>query len=321
MKFSIIIPTFNSDRFIDECLKSIFDLDFLLDCFEVIVVDGGSTDDTLEIVRKYSLVKIIHSENISIANSRNLGAKEAKGTILAFIDSDCLVDRDLLTKAEKHLEKFDCCGSFYKSYSGHSWVARTWLVAEKKKSGIVNWITSGTLIVKRSLFFKIGGFNELLETEEDEDFGYRTRRAGGKLFNDLSMASIHLGQPNNVFDFFRKEMWRGKSLLKPRTKKYVKKLSLFDLMILVYFFNLWLMVGAWIFHSKILFLLSILFMFLIPLALTIRKVLQTSETNLFIKMYTLFFFFLFARCLSLLRYNQFMNLFKRKCQAFSRRMK
>ena len=101
---------------------------------------------------------------------------------------------------------------FYKASDNQGWVAKTWLLAERKDSGVVDWVTGGTLIVKREFFIKIGGFDERLQTEEDEDFCFRLRKNGGKIYNELAMASIHMGQADNIFDFFKKEMWRGNLL-------------------------------------------------------------------------------------------------------------
>jgi len=312
VNFSIIIPTFNSEAFIDDCMIAIRNLNYSSDNYEVIVVDGGSKDEILKILNKYNCVKVLFSKNISISNSRNLGAQNALGDNLVFIDSDCLVAPNLLKNAEKHLSKFECCGSFYKSHENHGWIATTWLIVEQKKDGIVNWITSGTLAVKNSQFFKINGFNESLETEEDEDFGLRVRQSGGKLFNDSSMASIHIGQADTICNFFKKEMWRGKCLIKTDSKGKINKITLFDLVIFSYFFNLCFVLISFVFHFKLLLSSFIIFMFMIPLAFTIRKVLQVPKTDLFIKIYFLYFLFFLARSLSLLRYNQFKRIFTKQ---------
>ena len=86
LDFSIIIPTYNSDIYIKECLTSIYDIDYDRGEFEVIVVDGGSSDDTLDIVSDFKKVRLIHSSNISISNSRNVGVAKSRGKYLLFID-------------------------------------------------------------------------------------------------------------------------------------------------------------------------------------------------------------------------------------------
>ena len=115
MKLSIIIPTYNSGRYIYDCLMSLESFEYDKDRYEIIVVDGGSSDKTLEIVNSFTAVKVIHSENISISNSRNLAVSKSLGRYLVFIDSYCVVDKHLLIKAEKSLKSFACYGSFYKA--------------------------------------------------------------------------------------------------------------------------------------------------------------------------------------------------------------
>ena len=309
MEFSILIPTYNSAQFIEECLDAIFKLNFPAQDYEVIIIDGGSSDSTLDIVNKFEDIRVVKSTNISIANSRNLGVAESIGDKLVFIDSDCLVNKNLLLKSKKHLEKYKCCGSFYRAHKNHSWIAKTWLIAEKKEKNIVDWITSGTLVVSRSFFLKIGGFNESLKTEEDEDFGFRVRKNGGQLFNDFSIASVHLGQADTIADFFKKEAWRGKSLIKPVKDIVSMKFSLFDAMILCYFLNLCVILFSVICYLEIFFTLSAIFLLLVPLLLTLRKLKQLHHFKLFVQLYILYIVYLFARCWSLIKYNQFKQFF------------
>lgn len=309
MDFSFVIPTFNSAQYIGSCLKAIFALHYDRSQYEVLIVDGGSVDNTLQCVAAYPEVVILHSENKSIADSRNRGVQKARGRYLAFIDSDCLVDRDLLQKAAKHLQEYECCGSFYRSSAEQGWVARVWLAAEGKKSGPVNWITSGTLLVRKDFFLEVGGFNEALQTEEDEDFGRRVREHGGQLMNDLSMASIHLGQPDSLGGFFRKEMWRGMSLIKPHAGSQRGGFSLFDSAIIFYALNCCLVFVSFFYSGSFIFQAATGVFFSFPLLLVIRKMGQTGEWKYIPGMYVLYLVFLLARSFSLFRYNQFRHLF------------
>ncbi len=97
-KFSIIIPVYNVEKYIKKCLDSIFNQTFT--DFEVIVVDDGCTDKSIEIVNNYN-VKIIHSKHIEVSEARNIGVKEATGEYIIFIDSDDYWDKDLLKEINK----------------------------------------------------------------------------------------------------------------------------------------------------------------------------------------------------------------------------
>ncbi|MCM8787668.1 MAG: glycosyltransferase [Candidatus Omnitrophica bacterium] len=308
MKFSIIIPAYNSEKYIKACLDSIFNLNYPKKDYEVIVVDGGSKDTTLNILKKYK-VKVVHSKNISIANSRNLGAKEAKGDTLVFIDSDCLANKELLKKAEEHLKKYSCCGAFYKPSKTARWVAKGWLMIEGKNKGIVNWIPSGTLIVKKSVFFEIDGFNEMLQTGEDFDFCLKLKNRGYKIFNDPSVASIHLGQTDNLKDFFKKEMWRGSSLIKSLKESGIPKEKLPSTFLTTYhFLAVFLFMGSLFINIKIV-ILFLLILIIPSFLLTIRKTIQTKKIDYFFKFYILLWVYQIARAISIIRYNQFRDLF------------
>lgn len=92
-KFSIVIPVYNVEDYIKECLDSVFQQSFK--DYEVIVVNDGTKDKSMDIVKDYD-VKIINQENQGLSAARNNGAKKAKGDYLLFVDSDDTIDKDLL---------------------------------------------------------------------------------------------------------------------------------------------------------------------------------------------------------------------------------
>lgn len=91
---SIIIPAHNEEKDIGECLNNLNNQTFKN--FEIIVVDDGSTDKTCEIVKKFKKVVLIKGLHKGPGASRNMGAKNAKGNILVFIDSDMTFDKDYI---------------------------------------------------------------------------------------------------------------------------------------------------------------------------------------------------------------------------------
>ena len=98
-KFSIIIPVYNTSKYLDKCLESVFKQ--TNKDFEVICINDGSTDDSLEVLNKYKEdVKIINQENLGLSEARNNGVKNATGKYLLFIDSDDYIDKLLLQKLD-----------------------------------------------------------------------------------------------------------------------------------------------------------------------------------------------------------------------------
>ena len=99
-KFSIIIPVYNVEKYVKKCLDSVF-LQSFRD-FEVIVVNDGSTDKSLDIVKKYD-VKIINQKNQGLSEARNNGVKIANGEYILFLDSDDYIQKDLLMNINNSL--------------------------------------------------------------------------------------------------------------------------------------------------------------------------------------------------------------------------
>ncbi|MFA5050334.1 MAG: glycosyltransferase [Candidatus Micrarchaeia archaeon] len=92
---SVIIPTFNEEKNLGKCIKSIKSQKTHLD-FEIIISDGNSTDNTIKIAEKYA-DKIITSNKKGISFGRNIGAKYAKSDVFCFIDSDTIIPKNYLS--------------------------------------------------------------------------------------------------------------------------------------------------------------------------------------------------------------------------------
>jgi Glycosyltransferases, probably involved in cell wall biogenesis len=94
---SFIIPTYNSGNYIGRCLEAIKTIDHPQDRFEIVIVDNGSSDDTLEIARRFTDKIVINTTSL-VSKLRNLGAAQAIGDLLIFIDSDCVIHRNWIKK-------------------------------------------------------------------------------------------------------------------------------------------------------------------------------------------------------------------------------
>jgi glycosyltransferase involved in cell wall biosynthesis len=94
-RISVVICAYNAERTMDACLASLRALRY--PNFEVIVVDDGSTDRTAEIARRYPEFRLISQPNKGLSVARNVGMEAASGEIIAYTDSDCVVDPDWLT--------------------------------------------------------------------------------------------------------------------------------------------------------------------------------------------------------------------------------
>lgn len=102
IKFSIIIPVYNTAKYLEKCLNSIFKQKF--SSFEVICIDDGSNDNSIEIIKKYNNVLLLKQNNSGSGYARNEGLKIAKGEYVLFIDSDDWVNIDYLNKINNSLK-------------------------------------------------------------------------------------------------------------------------------------------------------------------------------------------------------------------------
>lgn len=105
MKYSIIIPVYNVEKYIGRCLESILNQSY--EKYEVIVVNDGSPDNSVDIINKYvkkdKRFKLFTKENGGLSDARNYGVKQASGDIIIFIDGDDYIDRDLLLKVNEEI--------------------------------------------------------------------------------------------------------------------------------------------------------------------------------------------------------------------------
>lgn len=110
VKVSIIIPVFNVDKYLEQCLNSI--VNQTLKDIEIIIINDGSTDSSGEIIHKYknkySNIKVIEQKNAGLSAARNVGIKEAKGNYMMFIDSDDFIDLNMVEILYTKAEKYNC---------------------------------------------------------------------------------------------------------------------------------------------------------------------------------------------------------------------
>ena len=213
---SIIIPAKNEELRLGLCLDSIRSLKADQNLYEVIVIDNGSTDRTVEIARQYGArVEVV--KNVTIAKLRNYGAAMAKGRIFAFVDSDCILSSSWLEPIFEEFKnnKVGAIGSNYQLKGEGTWVERVseFQMSETLERCETNWIQSGNLVIKREVFDLVSGFDEKLRVCEDSDICYRIKDAGYSILSNKKICSYHLGFPVTLGQFIRKEFWYGSDIL------------------------------------------------------------------------------------------------------------
>jgi glycosyltransferase involved in cell wall biosynthesis len=187
---SIIIPTLNEKGGLRRTLENFKSMKNT-EC-EIIISDGKSTDNTVEIAKEYADKVVVYEgqERQTIANGRNLGASAASGEFLVFIDSDVIIPEpdDFFQKAVKIFEKDE-------SLLGITVAIKVWPESRTFADKLFSWIVNATHVlnnnilkkgscsgefqmVRRDAFQKINGFRNELVTYEDNDLFERLAKIG-----------------------------------------------------------------------------------------------------------------------------------------------
>lgn len=217
---SIIIPVRNEQRYIRECVESIFAQDYPHDHMEVIFVDGQSSDSTVEILRdlqkKHPQIVILDNPKRIVPCAMNLGIKAAKYDIIIRLDAHAEYAKDYFRLCVETLETKDCDDAGGCAITkGRGYVGS--IIAEVlstpmgvgnssfrigAKSGYVDTVPFGCY--RRSLFDKIGMYDERLVRNQDYELCNRIRRSGGKIYLNADIKVVYYCR-----DTFRKLMHYG----------------------------------------------------------------------------------------------------------------
>lgn len=184
--FSVVIPALNEERYLPKLLKN---LQVQLDRdFEVIVVDGSSEDKTVERAKKIQGIKVIISEKRNVSYQRNLGAKAAKGKWLVFLDADVQIPSNFLSQIHHFiLEEKGCrflttwtkADSEDKSDRAIAMLIN--MLIETVKLIEKEFVGGYNMIIERTAFRAVGGFDERLRVSEDFDLTQKLVKSGREL--------------------------------------------------------------------------------------------------------------------------------------------
>jgi glycosyltransferase involved in cell wall biosynthesis len=215
--FSIVIPTYNEEKNIGILLNSIKKNTSHYST-EIVIIDSGSTDNTLEIVKNYKLqIKnstLLQQSHGGPGPARNLGAKHASGKILVFVDSDMTFAPDFIENLVKPIEEGRANGTFSKlefvANPENTW-SRCWGVNEHWVKGArhpANYPNKQKVFraILKSEFDSVEGFSPTGEYTDDwtlsEKLGYLADNAPGAIFYHKN--------PDTLSEVFKQARWIGK---------------------------------------------------------------------------------------------------------------
>lgn len=274
--FSIIIPAFNEERYIRDCLQSLDRIDFPKEQIEVIVVDNGSVDRTIEFASQFN-VKILSILDVKVGDVRNYGASHASGKFLVFLDSDCVVDPDWLKVAYGRLSENNTLvlGGQYLMRDNPSWLEKYWVLNNSRDQIYQTTLVGGCIFINKAVFDELKGFDGKLHSGEDSDLTERLRKAEYhvEIFPKLSV--VHLGYPSEILPFIKRQMWHSADYITNFRKSIRDKVFIITLLFIASFFTF--VLGAAI-HNRA-YMVTALIVFLGAPAILSYKRLSRSKTT------------------------------------------
>jgi succinoglycan biosynthesis protein ExoA len=229
---SIIVPVYNEAAYIKQCLESILRNEYPRDRFEILVIDGGSTDGTHEIIeqmaKQYPQIIILKNYKRIQSVAMNIGIRNSRGEIIIRMDAHTLYAPDYIPRCVELLETTDAAnvGGVLRAV-GTNYISKIIAVAVTTPFGIGNayyryaekemWVD--TLFPgawRKSTLEELGGFNEEWAVNEDYELNYRLRKAGGKILLSPKIKCWYYVRPSLkalTRQYFRYGFWRAKTVV------------------------------------------------------------------------------------------------------------
>lgn len=200
LTLSIVIPVYDNATGLAECLRALTPTAGA--AHEIIVVDDGSTDDTAVVASSFAVRLLRLERNSGAGMARNLGAREATGDALLFVDSDVVVAPDTVSRVSRILEDRPEIAAVFGSYDA---VPRAPGLVSQFRNLLHHFVHqhgdpeastfwAGCGAIRRAVFDAVGGFDtgHYRRSIEDIELGYRMREAGHRILLDRDLRVTHL---------------------------------------------------------------------------------------------------------------------------------
>jgi len=242
MKLSIIVLNYKKPDLTMNCLTSLFKQfgkEFSEDIFEVIIVDNASGDESVRVLKeaiqtkKYKNIKlIVNSENSGFSKGCNLGAKDATGKYILFLNNDTTVKDKGILKMTEYMkinpevsilggqlkkpngENQPSAGKFYSLFNTFLLLIgmQKFGISDKNPKNIseVDWVKGALFMIRKDIFEKLSGFDEkIFMYTEDMEFCYRAKKQGFKTYFYPDVSIIHEDQGSSSRSFAIVQIYKG----------------------------------------------------------------------------------------------------------------
>lgn len=217
-----VVATYNEERYIEKCLRDLLDQDALEGQVEILVIDGGSQDRTVELVNRFidgkHPVRLLRNPNRLQVHAWNMGAWKAKGKYVTLISAHTEYSADYLVSCMKALESTGAASvGGVQVPVGEGAVGRVIAWAMQSPFAIGNgrfrYARTAefvdhvfTVFLKRETLISMGGYDESFAVNEDCEFDYRLRKAGHTLFCTPSIGVRY--HPRSSIQTLARQMYR-----------------------------------------------------------------------------------------------------------------
>ncbi len=216
---SIVIPAHDSEKTIAACLDGLFKQTVSRDQCEISVVDDGSRDATRAVVEARvpldhagsTSVRVLAQANLGAAAARNLGAREARGEIVLFVDADCVPEQNWIEEMLAPFADAEVVGAGGMKRTRQRGIVPLFIQMEfdyrydrVRAQKQFDFIDSGTAAYRREVFINAGGFDTSLSDAEDVDLSYRLAEQGYKMAFAREAVVYH-AHPESVWEYWRRK--------------------------------------------------------------------------------------------------------------------
>lgn len=232
---SIIVPFYNEEKYIRQCVESLINQDFDRNQYELIFVDNNSSDGSRAIVEEYRDVALLTEMETGAYAARNCGAIAAKGEILAFTDADAIAGEnwllEVMTSIDECLFDFvignhrfsETASGFLRLYENHESQKMEYVTTHCNKKYCLN--SAANMAIRKESFHEAGLFNPGIQRGGDIEFAQRyvEKMSDPKITYNKAMV-VHHCEIRNLKQWFGKRIVYARSRGRVRKEYFVKTL-------------------------------------------------------------------------------------------------
>jgi cellulose synthase/poly-beta-1,6-N-acetylglucosamine synthase-like glycosyltransferase len=292
---SVVVGIRNEERYIEECVESLLSLDYPQDSYEIIIVDGMSTDKTRDLLQKYP-VRLLLNKKKNVAAARNLGVENARGDLVAFTDGDCKVDskwlKILVLEIKNAPDNVVCVGGPNLVFDTDPMFGRVVGYAQETflgsggsaqsqnstKKHYVSSLPNCNAMYRKSAIQEIGFFDERFSIGQDGDLNYRICKTGRKFLYIPEAQVLH--HRRGTFKSFSVRMFKYGMWMAELFKKHGEFVRWYAFLpSIAILFAIILLVSSIVYFTPIVLLLALMTLYFVMVLITSIQVIYKMRSK------------------------------------------